>query len=277
MANMIHVLLWATLGQQLIEVRPSETGIPPTINDAKHVVAIPANPRRAPTVIFLPATDWQPIWYRTYARTLAAHGWRVIVLSYPNLHNVDRLCREDPDRDAHAKLRREILFGGDWSPHVEIPFEQSILARLNRLILWLRFNRPFDDWNLSPLRVSIGGHSQGGGHAAYWAQETRFRSVFLIGATEDRFLDGRTPLWTLRPSATPPSAWSALSHTQDGLLPLQTPNWNRLGVSRRTLAIFDTGQTDPHEAIALDGKTPIGPDGSPVFAPFWVAQLSGRR
>ncbi len=270
-------LLALAPGPSLIEVRPSETGIPPTINDAKHVVALPANPRRAPTVVFLPATDWQPTSYRTYARTIASNGWRVIVLSYPNLQNVDRLCREDPDQNAHAKIRREILFGGDWSPHVEIPFEQSIAARLNRLILWLRFNRPFDDWNLSPLRTSIGGHSQGGGHAAIWAQEVRFRSVFLIGATEDRFLDGRVPLWTLRTPVTPPLAWSALSHAQDGLLPLQAPNWNRLNVSRRTLAIFDTGQADPHEAIALDGKTPIGPDGSPVFASFWIAQLSGRR
>ncbi len=264
------------LGPSLIEVRPSETGIPPTINDAKHVIALPTNPRRAPTVVFLPATDWQPIWYRTYARTLAAHGWRVIALSYPNLQNVDRLCREDPDQDAHGKLRREVLFGGDWSPHVAIPYEQSVLARLNRLILWLRVNRPTDDWNLLASRVSIGGHSQGGGHAAYWAQETRFRSVFLIGATEDRFLDGRTPLWTLRPSVTTPAAWSALSHAQDGLLSLQSANWNRLNVSRRTLASFDTGPHDPHEAIVLDERTPIGPIG-PVFAPFWIAQLSGRR
>lgn len=274
---LLAVALWALApGPSIIQVRPSETGVPPTVNDSPHVVALPANPRRAPTVVFFPATDWQPIWYRTYARTLAANGWRVIVLGYPNLQNVDRLCREEPDQDAHGKLRREILFGGDWSPHVEIPFEQSIIARLNRLILWLRFNRPRDDWNLSPLRVSIGGHSQGGGHAAFWAQEVRFRSVFLIGATEDRFLDGRVPLWTLRASATPLSAWSALSHASDGLLALQASNWNRLGVSRRTLATASTHPHDPHEAIVLDERTPLGAHG-PVFAPLWVAQPSGRR
>lgn len=274
---MIPALLWAVFGQHLIEVKPSETGVPPVVNDSRHVVALPINPRRAPTVVFLPATDWQPTSYRTYARTLASSGWRVIVLSYPNLQNVDRLCREDPDQDAHAKIRREIIFGGDWSPHVEIPVEQSIAARLNRLVLWLRFNRPLDDWNISPLRVSIGGHSQGGGHAAYWAQEVRFRSVFLIGATEDRFLDGRVPLWTLRPSSTPPSAWTALSHASDGLLPLQAANWTRLNVSRRTLASASTHPHDPHEAIVLDDRTPLDAHGSPAFAPLWISQLSGRR
>lgn len=291
------------------EVLPADTD--PGIRTAlsPHRVRAPnmASAPKGRLFVFLPGTGATPAAYLQILRVGAERGYHAVGLSYPNAEAVGVLCLQSLDADCHGKVRNEVMTGTDASPLVAVPTTESVLHRLTKLLLWLHAQSPAEGWGgfLRPngepdwSRITVAGHSQGGGHAAWMAQQVAVqRAVYFASPADwDARLD-RPAAWVARGSmATPAQRQWGFLHEDDPLVPLGTATrlWAALGLpgpstrvdglpapwggSQQLLTRLPPtavpGSSSPayHGAPVVDAALPLLGDGSPAYAALWAAMV----
>lgn len=259
-----------------------------------HLIWIDTIRPSARLVLFLGGTAGVPEAYTHIGHVVAAHGFRVIGLMYPNDVGVVFNCEPDPDPDCMEELRHEIVDGGDFSTHVEVDQANSIAGRLADLLRWLDREYPGEGWNGflagdSPAwdLITVAGHSQGGGHAAYIAATRQVRRVVMLGAPTDGFNEAPAPWMQL--AATPASRYYGFRHQRDHFTSI-SPNWLALGLDQFGQALMVDASTtsfgdshmlvtdqlpatgsysESHSSVAVDWATPVSATGLPAFAVIW--------
>jgi pimeloyl-ACP methyl ester carboxylesterase len=202
---------------------PSETDSAITQWNEPHIVCAPAdsNPR-GELFVFLPGTGALPSYYTQLMQTAAEAGLHVIDLRYPNDESVNiDICPRDPDDNCHKLVRQETLRGVDVSPHVAVDSQNSIEARLHSALTYLAKQFPAKSWeryleNDSPRwsGILVAGHSQGGGHAVYFAKTHPVKRVIAFTWVDVRKRE--LAAWvTDMPSATPAENYYLLWHQDD--------------------------------------------------------------
>ena len=186
------------------DILPASTDSTLVANLDPHVAINPSSAvaARGKLFVMLPGTGGIPGRSRLILRLGAARGWHAIGLTYPNGDGVGELCATSPDADCIARVRREIITGADASDRITMTPANSIAGRLTSLLRildtrfpaegWGRFLRAgAPDWSL----ITVAGHSQGSGHAAFLAKlVTLNRAALFSGPGE--FGGASTPLPT---------------------------------------------------------------------------------
>jgi len=287
------------------DVLPATTSAAITSNFNAHVAVNPdpAAVARGRLFVMLPGTGGLPRFYRLILRTGAARGFHTIGLTYPNDRAVDDLCGAGATANCSGDTRREIITGSDASPAVAVDPANSISGRLLALLGWLHSSYPNEGWNRFVRAgapdwslITIAGHSQGAGHAAYMGKLHEFDRVALFAGPGDVGPAAGTPAaWFDLPAITPAGRQYGFGHSADELVPfvfLQL-NWSRLGLaafgapvsvdsaappygnSRQLVtslppAFAPTVTAPAHSAMVLDAVTPLAADGTPLFRSVWT-------
>jgi hypothetical protein len=128
-----------------------------------------------------------------FARHACTHGFAALVPAYDNRNPARIVCGEHDL--CHEDFHREILFGVEGAPEpVNVGYADSIVGIVTDLLHDLAEHDPGYDWDSLATKFEAGslqsatvsGHSQGNGHALFWAREEVFRRVILLGGVADR-------------------------------------------------------------------------------------------
>jgi hypothetical protein len=287
------------------DILPLDTDAAITTDLERHVAINPSPSAAARQRLFvmLPGTGGVPALYRLVVREGAARGYHTIGLNYPNGVAVGTLCQGDPDPDCHGKVRREVILGESTSPLVNVGAADSLVNRLRKLIIHLAALAPAEGWGQYLVggepdwsRITVAGHSQGGGHAGYMTRLFALDRAVYFAAPADWRAEANLPAtWmTDLPAATGASRQYGFQHVDDALVPLPVAaaNWRALGLSAFGATFSVDGATSPfggshqlstaaaprdglgvsptHGAPVLDEATPRTDSGAPLFAPVWA-------
>lgn len=266
----------------------------------------PAVAPRGRLFVMLPGTGAIPRNYRTIVRTGASRGWHGIGLTYPNAEAVGDLCGGTTDPDCTGNTRREIITGESLSALVAVNAANSITGRLTALLTYLDRTFPTEGWGqflrngaVDWSLVTVAGHSQGAGHAAYMAKLFSLdRAVMFSGAGDVGVPGSPIARWFSLPNITPASRQYGFTHTADELVTfaLLRSNWNAIGLpapaggpvsvdganppygssnqlstSADPTAVPPAISTSPrHASPVADVITPSTAQGTPLYAPVWT-------
>lgn len=289
-------------------VPPSQTSSAITTNLAAHFVINP-DPQvgaKGRLFVMLSGTGGTPGGSRDIVRTGAGRGYHALGLSYPNDETVASLCSRSADPDCTGKVRREIITGEDTSPEVTVNAANSIVTRLTALLQFLDRSFPAEGWGQflasgEPVwsRITVAGHSQGGGHAAYLAKLVALdRAVMFASPADTGVAPGTAAQWLSLPNITPAAQQYGFIHVDDAVVLLGTAarGWEAIGLgafgpltsvdgasapfgNSRQLTTAATPNADPtgpsgsrtHGAPVVDAVTPRDAQGRPIFVPVWIA------
>ncbi len=264
-----------------------------------HLVAVPAPGTSIERLlVFFPGTGGRPDQYTALVRRASELGYHSVSLDYENSRSINfEVCPDQP-QGCHEAARLEILTGTETEfIEPDVDATNTAFNRLTQLLEHEHEGHPDEGWdaylsNGDPRwdRIAVGGHSQGGGHAAMTAKLHEVDRVLLFGATEP------AP-WTLEPTATPPERFWGLVHKQEPSSGGITRSWDNLGLPG-ALVEFDVAPPDgpSHRLVTTHAECggdpasngyyhncysaepwmpPPTADGTPVYAPVWDHMLTG--
>jgi hypothetical protein len=231
----------------------------------------------------------------------ARRGFPAIGLRYPNSWTVNGLCRTSSDAGCFEDVRMEILDGVDRTDRVTISEANSITNRLVKLLQYLDAEFPDDEWGrfLSGAgdvvwsKITVGGHSQGAGHAAMVGHVHRVNRVGMFaGVTDYSSYFGAPPAWLSDPGATPMDVHYGFGHSDDSLVPedVLLEIWTAQGLADFGDPVVvddsappyayshmfftnaepaDSGSYQFHNSVVMDQYTPKNDDGTARFSEIW--------
>jgi len=142
--------------------------------------------------VFFGGTNTRPRTYRNFSDSIATIGYNVINLSYLNDVAAADLTNSS-DNLVFDKYRQEICYGTSESTFVQVDSLNSIYTRTLKLIQFLDSSFPSENWSqylinsneIDWSKIVVGGHSQGSGHAAYFAKDHLLNRVLMFSGPND--------------------------------------------------------------------------------------------
>ena len=283
------------------QIVPSVTD--PAIDQATdpHVAVnpVPSVASRGKLFVMLPGTGAVPTMQQLVLGVAASRGYHAIGLSYPNPTAVGVLCADDVDPECFWDVRREVITGINTSPRILITPANAIVNRLEQLLAYLAGRFPSEGWGaflsggrVDWTRVTLAGHSQGGGHVGVLAKLVALdRAVYFSAPADWRRVADVPATWLARPNVTPASRQYGFIHEDDQLVPVAQAraNWLALGLGAFGAVSGVDGAAAPygtshqlttraapllagsfHGATVVDAATPRTAAGTPVFEPVWA-------
>lgn len=258
-----------------------------------HVWLDPSAPRRPQLVVFLPGFEGKPRCCQLLLREAARLGYYVIGLMYPNEFNILSSCAGSPDSDCAANIRMEILDGMDRSSSLSINRANSIDNRLIKLLVYLDAHFPSEGWsrflkNGAPdwSQIVVGGHSFGAGQAALIGTIRLVNRVALISGPAPEAAAAWVSI-----GRTPAAKYFALYHQHETWTSVIVENVTALDMDRFGSPVVPelsdppyrgahllatdleprggTGPAAAHLSTAVDVRTPLAPDGTPLLQDAW--------
>ncbi len=154
--------------------------------------------------------------------TYATWGYHAISLDYED-NVVAVTCAHSQDPKCFDHYREAIVLGAPGSGKIHVDRANSILNRLQKLLVYLAQHDPSGGWgqfvaNGQPnwSRMVVAGHSQGSGHAAFLGKMYKVDRVLIFSGPQDYLDNLHEPApWQSRPSATPPARFFAFLSKKD--------------------------------------------------------------
>jgi hypothetical protein len=142
--------------------------------------------------LFIGGTGSNTNSYQTISNFAGNLGYDVINLSYPNTVAAASLGSSS-DSMVFNKYRQEVCYGTPLSLDVTVDTLNCIYTRTVKLINYLNTTYPTQNWNqylINPTtldwsKIAVGGHSQGGGHACYFAKFNNVERVLMFSSPND--------------------------------------------------------------------------------------------
>jgi hypothetical protein len=247
-----------------------------------------------PLLLFLPATGHVPDDYRRFLTVAAQSGYHVLGLDFWNRGRaVANIC--GANAACYTEVQRNRFTGGGASQFSKVDEANSVLSRLRAALDYLVVHDPDGGWgqytqdeHLDWDDIVVAGHSQGGGESAYIAHRYRVRGqlTFSSPIITDRDVAAS---WLTTPSATPAADMYAFDDVHDVFYPRIVNSWRELHLSGRLTArvpvptsssthqlvsTLDIGDPGRSHIRSVADSTPLGPSGTPVFAPVWKWMLA---
>lgn len=247
--------------------------------DPPHWLAYePATPAQ-PLLVWLTGTGGKPQpGPQLFFQAVREQGYRLISLSFHTTPAVSQVCvgavlQREPD--CAQQFRRQRIWGDAPTPLIDDQEQDAIVPRLVRLLQHLAHSEPEAGWGEylegeAPRwsRIVLAGQSQGGGMAAFLAQEREVAGVLMFSGGWDRGRAGAPAAWYSRGSRTPMARWHSLHHTEEPQAALLARIDGVLGVpeaQRHTL----------REPVARNAHTEGV--GNPVYRPLWLEVLRSLK
>ncbi len=290
-------------------VAPAETD--PAIRSAQYDHYAVINPwaaRRGVLFLFFPGTKSHAMNYKMICETAADRGFHAISLQYVNDVSVNIKCGKSRNAECHENMRREILFGADFSPHVNVSRPNSAENRLVKLLRYLADRYPLDGWDQYLTagdvprwsRILVAGHSQGGGHAALLGKYYSTAGVIKFSSMDYSVINDKAVAWIGKRGNTRTEKFFAVAHTMDETMPIASMRkyWNAFGfrevgpvinidvtgfpyANSNTLITSIKPAKPPgkdksvyHNMLCMDADTPLLKDGKPALYDLWVYLLN---
>lgn len=227
-------------GIENIRVYPKETNSNLSIEDEPHhVMYYPQHLKHLnKLLLYFPGTRARPYDYLKFCNTAAKMGYHAISLSYENDLSVNYdACFQSQDLTCHGRARNEIWFGEDSHEKINVDQDNSIINRLEKLLIFLKNNYPSMKWdlyiddndNIIWNNIVVAGHSQGGGHAGYASKQFAVDRCIMFAASD--WVQGQTSEWIRTPGPTTKEKYFGFIHVED--LPAYSvimPTWNDYGL-----------------------------------------------
>ena len=142
--------------------------------------------------LFIGGTGSNTKGYLTISNFAGNLGFDVINLSYPNTVSAASLGNSS-DSMVFNKYRQEVCYGTALSSDVAVDTLNCIYTRTVKLINYLNTTYPTQNWNqylINPTtldwsKIAVGGHSQGGGHACYFAKFNNVERSLMFSSPND--------------------------------------------------------------------------------------------
>jgi pimeloyl-ACP methyl ester carboxylesterase len=279
------------------EVSPNQTDPKITNPNRAHEVFVNADGSGDLLFMFFPGSPQQPSQFKKVLMTAAEAGYHVIGVDYPNPEELKKICDDRPN--CYGQERQEVLEGKNVSPDVDVDAANCILNRAVKLIEWLAANHPNEHWgqflNNGQIRwnkITVAGHSQGGGHAAMIARLFEVHRVVLFSSVSDATQSSSgfvSAPWLAQSHATPINRYYGFGNTRDKLFfPQIEVNWNTLALPGTEISVDGSSPpyagshrltttngsqhphpVYPHNLVATDADTPLDQNGRPVYLPVW--------
>ena len=152
----------------------------------------------------------------------ASMGYHVVSLDYKN-NVITTVCSNSGDSACFTYFRKEIIFGQQVSPLVEVDSANSIYNRFYKLLLYLSRKYPKQGWrqyvhngDIQWQKITVAGHSQGAGHASFLGKSFPLDRVLILPGPQDYLVHFNSPAgWLSQKSATDPSRYFAFLHVKD--------------------------------------------------------------
>lgn len=279
----------------------------PAAGEAPHV-AINPSPlvvQRNKLLVFLPGTQGIPTQYTYLLRAGATRGFHAVGINYPNETAMGALCQNVVAAPCYWNARNAVIFGGGSPVAGQTPVSgaNSIVNRVNKLLVWLKANHPSENWGQFLLvdntvdwsKVVLAGHSQGGGHVGVLAKTVLLSRAVYFSSPEDwNDTNDQPASWTSLPNVTPASAQYGFGADRDTLVPNAHAfaHWDAIGIAKPGTGpvLFDIGGTPAsnarqlrtslvpnpasnaptpglrnHGITVVDASTPLDGNGKPLF------------
>ena len=173
-------------------VHPVQTDIGYAAEQDSHLMVRNTTTNLNKLFLFIGGTDSSPKSYQNISYFAGGLGYDVINLSYPNTIAAMSLS-DSTDSLVFNKFRQEICYGTPVSPDVSVDSLNSIYTRTVKLIQYLNTTYPTQHWDqylldsstLDWSKMAVGGHSQGGGHACYFAKFNDVERVLMFSSPND--------------------------------------------------------------------------------------------
>lgn len=200
--------------------------------------------------LFIGGTGTHTQQYQTISNFAGNLGYDVINLSYPNSVAAASLSGSS-DSLVFNTYRQEVCYGTPLSDDVSVDSLNSIYTRTVHLINYLHTTYPSQNWDqylINPTtldwsKIAIGGHSQGGGHACYFAKQNDVDRVLMFSSPND-YSDyyARSANWLRTPGVTSSEKHFAFLSLLDEIVPFdkQLTNLEGLGI----YPLYDTTYVD---------------------------------
>ena len=246
----------------------------------------------APLLVFFPGTGGRPQNTTVFSDVAVKQGYRVIGLEYVDTPAVQQVCPREPDPGCAEKVRRKRIYGDDVTSLIDDRAEESIVARLTKLLAYLDRQHPGEHWSQylkdgQPdwSRIAVSGLSQGAGMAAYIAQRTMVARAVLFSSPWDNYGPRHVLApWVTRGSgATPSDRWYAAYHRNENTADLIARAYSALRIPRDHIHVFTLepaailSQNPNHLSVVTNGATPRKADGTPAYLEEWRAMLGDMR
>lgn len=286
-----------TLRRHIIPPDATHPGIQSRL-EPHHVYFHPSAPRLGRLLVFFPGTNATPALYERFDSLAAYLGYHTIGLSYENRTSVSSLCGSHSDLGCAEAVRQEILLGSDQSPLISVDRTHSALNRLSSLLTHLDQHFPDEGWNrylasgqsLNWSRITVAGHSQGGGHAGLLAKYNAVdRVIFFNSPSDFNDVHGDVASWINEDNQTPPDRYYAFYHQLDGG-PNREDVYTRFGMmdfgtplnTDTALPPFNGSHVintryrheNTHSVIIVDHLVPTDVVGDPLFTAAWTHLLT---
>jgi hypothetical protein len=178
-------------------------------------------------LIFLSGTNSFPKHYQLFSQAAAAEGYHVVNINYINSANVLE-CTHQANNACFRNFHEEVIFGNAVCDFVSIDSGNSIYNRVLKLLVLLNRDHPEQKWSqfynggvLENQKLVLAGHSQGGGHAAYFAYKYPIDRVIVFAAPNDYSEKYARPAdWCSSNFATSPDRLYGLLHRRDEIVPM---------------------------------------------------------
>jgi hypothetical protein len=289
-------------------IDPSTTS--PTVgapNDPNVAVVDDAVRSNGELFVFFPGTGGQPDCCTDLLESAAEAGFHAVGLTYPNAPAVGTVCRNN--LACYATVRQDDFDGSDPNPYVHVAATNAIQARLTDLLRYLSVHYPSERWSpfladATPTwkHIVVGGHSQGGGDAAYIGKIRDVEGVVMLSSDVDSTSTDPPVAGTYLSTGhlTPLARYVGFDHVRDPFFDKIVADWTALHLQSFgpqvaidghrtpfgdthelvTSAIVPSGPVPAlatHDATAVDSQTPRCENGTPAFAPVWryMLQVAG--
>lgn len=287
-------------------VQPYETdNAYPNSGDSNYVAINTNVPPLNKLLLYMGGTKSSPKNTTLFLNLAANLGYHAISLTYPNSISIQS-CSLSPDGQCHENFRQEACYGTPLNSSINIDTLNSIYTRTIKLLQYLNTQYPSDNWGqflngnaLKWNQVATAGHSQGAGHALYFAQVNHVdRCIMFSGANDYSNFYSRPANWLAGPFTTPKTKIFSFLHLRDEGVP-QTYNQYEILDTLGMFSFYDTVLVDNtavpfnnsrllytnetpqsmaiapfHNATVVDQWTPLDNMGNPVFLTVWEYVLS---
>jgi hypothetical protein len=201
--------------------------------------------------VFLPGTTGFPSVYKLIVNKAASLGYHAIGLMYPNNSDLYVASATSTDLSEFGKCRQEIFDGTDQTTGVSVNSANCIKNRLYKLLVALQQQHPTQNWQqfisgseVNWSKLTIAGHSQGGGHALYIAKKVSVERAISFASIDWNNTLNQSASWVFETGSTPISKCYSFNSTRDQIF-----SYNNV-----VTQLADMGMTGP--AVSVDDFTP---------------------
>jgi hypothetical protein len=250
--------------------------------------------------VFLPGTGGTPACCQLLLRQAVALGYHAIGLTYNNETAVGDRCLDN--LACYGAVRQNVFNATEPSRWIALPADDGVQQRLAALLAYLARHYPAEGWarfltGTVPQYASIvvGGHSQGGGEAAFAGSVQRVAGVITLSSPPDTDSSLRPATWVagVPNGRTPLARYIAFVHVGDPFYPRIAADWAGMQLASLGPPVLVDATPAPyghshqllsaarqplvplaaHDATAVDSATPLCPGGVPQYAPVWRTML----